>query len=373
MMGEEESQEIPELSKKAYRLLKKDMLQEANAIFEQILSVEENNCYALVGLGDTERKARKYTDAVAHYNRCLATDPENNYALFGLADCYKSLNMHNEAIKLWEQYLEYDPENITVLTRIADAYRKTRDFQKSKTMYTHVLDKDPNNIYALIGMGHLHYNFKSFHDALFYWTKVLENNKGTVDIRVFTSIGNCYRKIKAFQEGIDYFNRSLVVDPENVHALLGIADCYRGIGDQKTSLSYWQRVLEKDPQNKAVLTRMGDAYCALGDYTSAADVYNQALDVDFDVYAFIGLANISKAQGELDEAISTLTRIIRTESKNARLYCDLADCYLRLQQPQSAIDVLTEFQQYERRNHMINSFLRHIRKGDIAGAKPAMS
>ena len=124
--------EISELSKKGYRLLKENRLQEAKEAFSKILNLEENNNYALVGLGDTERKQNHFREAINYYSLCLSCHPGNNYALFGLADCYKALNQYHKAIEIWEQYLVHDDRNITVLTRVADAYRKTRDFKKSK-------------------------------------------------------------------------------------------------------------------------------------------------------------------------------------------------------------------------------------------------
>ena len=160
--------EIAELSKGGYLLLKDNCCDEAMNAFKKILAIDESNNYALVGLGDAERKKENYSKAAEFYSACLEFHPGNNYALFGLADCYKSLGKYDKAIEIWKQYLEYDDKNITVLTRVADAYRKVRDFKHSKVLYLRVLDIEENNPYALIGLGHLHYDFKEYRDALYY-------------------------------------------------------------------------------------------------------------------------------------------------------------------------------------------------------------
>ena len=92
------SGEISELSKKGYSYLKDNRLSDAISAFSQILVLEENNNYALVGLGDSERKQGHYKAAIEYYSRCLACHPGNNYALFGMADCYKALNQYHKAI-----------------------------------------------------------------------------------------------------------------------------------------------------------------------------------------------------------------------------------------------------------------------------------
>ena len=313
-------------------------------MFQKILELESNNNYALVGLGDSERKQNNYNEAIKYYSMCLLHHPGNNYALFGLADCYKALNWYYKAIEIWEQYLIHDDRNITVLTRVADAYRKTHDFKKSKELYLKVLDMEQNNAYALIGLGHLHYDFKEYKDALYYWTKMVELNPDAVDIRVLTSIGNCHRKLKTFDKGIPFFEQALQMDSNNFYALFGLADCYRGLNQQYRAIEYWNKILVLDPGNKVILTRAGDAYRNTGDYETASEYYNKALDIAFDIYAALGLALICKGKGQYDEAAERLASLIRDDPKNYKLYVDLSDCYLKLNRKQDAITCLENFQ-----------------------------
>jgi tetratricopeptide (TPR) repeat protein len=359
VLGEEnrEALEISELSKKGYQLLKENKITEAMDCFGKILLTDESNNYALVGMGDASRKRGSFRDAVEYYRRCLSHHPGNNYALFGLADCYKALNQYHKAIEIWEQYLLHDNKNITVLTRVADAYRKVRDFKHSKAVYLRVLEMEEQNPYAIIGLGHLHYDFKEYRDALFYREKMLEHNKEGVDIRVLTSIGNCHRKLKTFESGIPYFEKALQRDPYNFYALFGLADCYRGLNQQHRSLEYWNRILEQDPRNKVILTRAGDAYRNLNDYEQSMDYYHQALNIEFDTYAVLGLAVVAKAQGKHDEAIESLRRLIQQDPKNYRFYIEIADCWVKKGDKSKAIEFLGEFQKLGIRNTNITDFL----------------
>ena len=99
----DEKNDISELSKKGYLLLKENKTEEAIECFTDILRVSDSNNYALVGMGDANRKQGQYRNAILFYQRCLVFHPGNNYALFGLADCYKALNQYQKAIKIWEQ------------------------------------------------------------------------------------------------------------------------------------------------------------------------------------------------------------------------------------------------------------------------------
>lgn len=352
--------EISELSKRGYQLLKENRIQDAVSAFKKILELEENNNYALVGLGDSERKQSKFKEAIGYYSKCLSCHPGNNYALFGLADCYKAISQYHKAIEIWEQYLVHDDRNITVLTRVADAYRKIHDFKKSKLLYLRVLDMEESNAYALIGLGHLHYDFKEYKDALFYWMRMVDANPDHIDIRVLTSIGNCHRKLKTFDKGLPYFEQALSLDPKNFYALFGIADCYRGMNQQFRSIEYWNKILEMDPRNKVILTRTGDAYRNTGDYATAAEYYNRAMDIDFDIYAALGLALICKGEGKYTEAVARLSSLIKGDVRNYRLYIDLADCYLKMGKKKDALDTLHSFQSLGIKSQAVNDFAEQI-------------
>ena len=91
------SSEISDLSKQGYQLIKDNRIDEAIEAFNKILKIEENNNYALVGLGDAERKQGHFREAESYYSKCLDCHPGNNYALFGLADCYKAMNQYHKA------------------------------------------------------------------------------------------------------------------------------------------------------------------------------------------------------------------------------------------------------------------------------------
>jgi tetratricopeptide (TPR) repeat protein len=352
---------ISELSKRGYQLLKENKTTEAVDCFSRILVTDENNNYALVGMGDATRKRGAFRDAVDYYRRCLSHHPGNNYALFGIADCYKALNQYHKAIEIWEQYLLHDDKNITVLTRVADTYRKIRDYKHSKAVYLRVLEMEEENPYAIIGLGHLHYDFKEYREALFYWEKMIRINNENVDIRVLTSIGNCHRKLKTFEAGIPFFEKALQRDSYNFYALFGLADCYRGLNQQSRSLEYWNRILEQDPRNKVILTRAGDAYRNLNDYDRAVEYYRRALNIEFDTYAVLGLAVVAKAQGKYDEAMESLRRLIQQDPKNYRFYLELADCLMKKGERTQAIETLGEFQKLGMRNAYVMDMLERLK------------
>lgn len=354
--------QISSLSKQGYFLLKHGQIDGAVQMFQKILKIEPDNSYALVGAGDAYKKKGAIQKAIEYYNSCLALYPTNNYAIFGLGDCYKALRDYQKAIDIWQQYDMTGRQNVAVLTRIADAYRKLNDFEHSRDLYLKVLEKEENNNYALIGLGHLFYDHKDYSTALTYWQKVLDNSPVFTDIRVLTAIGNCHRKLKDFEEGLEFFQKALQKEDNNFYALFGLADCYRGLKMQDKAIETWNKLLLLDPRNKVILTRAGDAYRTQGNLDKATDYYQRALKVDFDSYAFMGQALVLKDKGEYESAIVQLKQLLKRDKSDPRFFIELASCYQKIGNLKDALSLLQEYQTTDDKNDIVNAMIENIKQ-----------
>ncbi len=132
------------------------------------------------------------------------------------------------------------------------------------------------------------------------------------------------------------------------------------MNQQFKSIEYWNRILDIDPNNKVILTRAGDAYRTTGNYDKAREYYNKALNIDFDIYAAIGLALLCKGEGNYEEAATRFNRLINNDPKNSRLYVDLADCYISMNRKQDAITLLEDFVKLDNRNPAVRNMLERL-------------
>lgn len=311
--------------------------------FEQALVKDPEDCYALVGLGDLERESNATDAALAYYARCLATDPNNHFALFGAAEALRLAERYAQAAETWEQYLATHDTDVQVLTRAADCNRKAHNKRRAEELYRKALAEEQDNPYALIGLGHLQYETGDYRGALGSWRQVYERDRNGADVRILTSLGNCYRKLHRYNEGLRFFEAALELEHDNFYALYGLADCYRGIRQPERSLDYWRRILDTDPNNRIILTRAGDAYRALGWAEQAADHYRRALEQGFDEYACLGLAILNREAGDLQGAEAQMSDLAAKAPGNARVHVELARTLEELGSIDGAVHTLEEF------------------------------
>jgi tetratricopeptide (TPR) repeat protein len=98
----------------------------------------------------------------------------------------------------------------------------------------------------------------------------------------------------------------------------------------------------------------------MNDFIKAQEYYERALNIEFDTYAVMGLALIAKIQGKYDEAGTSLRRLIQQDSKNSRLFMELADCFLKKGDKNQAVEVLEEYHRLGHRDTKVFEMLEAI-------------
>jgi len=279
-----------------------------------------------------------------------------------LLQLYFQIRGYDRVIEIWERCQESLLGDLSTLLHVADSYRKSKVFQKSKQLYEKVLGIEGGNPYALNGLGHLHFDLQFYREAMDYWQKMLANDPQ--NIKAITAIGNCYRKLKQFERGLDWYEKARKLEADNFYALFGIADCYRGLKMYRKSLEAWEAILAFEPDNKIIITRAADAYRNLGELTSAETYYRRALELDFDIYAVLGLAAVYRTEGKYRQSIMALEEILRRYPTNQRAVLEIADNYVGLGEVNRAIDTLQDFVKAAGDNEIISEKLRSLLKSD---------
>jgi len=92
------------------------------------------------------------------------------------------------------------------------------------------------------------------------------------------------------------------------------------------------------------------------------EYYQRALNIEFDLYAVIGLALISKIKGEHLQAIESLTGLLAQNPKNHRLVVEIADSYIKLGNSEAAEETLNRFMRLGGKNVKVSEMLKYLQK-----------
>ena len=123
-------------------------------------------------------------------------------------------------------------------------------------------------------------------------------------------LGTIRAKQNRLYEAETLFIRSTVNNPRYTAARMNLAYLYLQKRDPAKAVVQLKEVLISEPANTEVMVMLGDAYVATNALAEAEEQYLSALDGRLDnAGALLGLAQISRAKGELKEVTIYLTRV----------------------------------------------------------------
>jgi tetratricopeptide (TPR) repeat protein len=124
-----------------------------------------NETRVLTALGDCERMAERFGKALDWYKKAAAKGDRGVPILLGLADSYRGLRSYSEAKEFYERILDKEPDNRAVLTRAGDVCVTVGELELAGIYFDRALKmgRDP---YALIGLARIRKRAGDFRGAL---------------------------------------------------------------------------------------------------------------------------------------------------------------------------------------------------------------
>lgn len=349
----------------------------SDADFQKVIEIDKGDARGYLGIGRNAIEQGQYEKALSQYDLAikLAPDYSSGYSFraevylyqekWALAadDIIKALSIDLDRMAFYElQY--YIPE---------EGY----EIVKSKLKIQ--MTKEPTNYLWPYCIAVLCEDFNDYTGAIEYYEKSNSLNAGSVTLR---NLAQCYYDIEDYEQALNYADRSLDMDDEDVNTLKLKADILGSLGrydecleerDKCVSLypevadGYYYRANDYlavrkykeavDDFNTAillspelqeipfVLIRRGDAYRFLGKTKEASDDYNQVIKLEADSvsrawtpFAYSGLGNAEKA---IEAMNYTLENDTTATDVAGNLY-NAACIYARLGMKEKGISVLKE-------------------------------
>ena len=120
-------------------------------------------------------------------------------------------------------------------------------------------------------------------------------------------IGESLEKLENYQEAIQWYEKSTVIDPSYSEGWYGIAVCYLFLNLYNDALYYVNQAISKDEENPDFWFTLGNVHTHLGSQIDAIKAYSRTTELDpYDDEAWLNLAHLNFTQGETEKAITIL-------------------------------------------------------------------
>ena len=192
------------------RLLLSEVLLSAGE-YEEIIHIlkdlaKSGNLKALQILGDALEKSGRYDDAIAIYDRIVEIDENNINALKGLARIYLKKKDLENARNVLENLVKIVPENKEVNEDLAFVYSSLGEYEKALKYINQAIILDPENKFFYNSKGLILLNMKLYDDAKKAFEKALSIDPEFRD--AMEGLKDCERKIE--EQEIEKYARKVL-------------------------------------------------------------------------------------------------------------------------------------------------------------------
>mgnify|MGYP001031793083 CR=1 FL=1 len=287
----ESSNKISNLLSKASLYLFQDKPDDALNIFDKLLKIDQNNCFALMGKAQIIlNKSKNYNAALKLYQQVLVLNPlMKPDPRIGIGICFWLLKDEKMALKSWERALELDPKNVKAkillnLSQFNSCFTSSRSDDEFLQNYkacvdtaTRLYKQSTDDYVILLVLASYFFSREDFDNVEKIVNKILSDifggdslklkNMGKTSKYQSTILSQCSLWLGKvafakgdFTQSQKYFNESIKLNESNLQAKLGLGQSQINRGSFEDAIMTYESILKTNPKCLEVNYSLGVLY-----------------------------------------------------------------------------------------------------------------
>lgn len=174
----EETPEIDGLCQEARRCLKQRELDQAIALFQQVLEIDGDHVVALEGLAAASFYAESYDEAIEHFGRLAVLKPSDARPHINLGAVYSRLKQYGQAVEALRKAVQKDSRSSEAFYNLGIAYRNLEEMSMAMQAYRETLRLNPEMPEAHVNLANLYVEMSNFRTAITHYNEALKLKPG---------------------------------------------------------------------------------------------------------------------------------------------------------------------------------------------------
>ncbi len=247
-------------------------------------------------------------------------------------------NRLEDALEAYEKALVCDPSADYIKQKLPLLLMKMGDTDQAKTVLEEAIQRQPQNTARRALLASIHIQQQQHRRAVEQYRAIIayDPENGQILLR----LGALLSQLGDYDEARLILDRLLELDQEIYLARLYLARLAVRQDDTETAVRHYRAALQLNWSAELVY-ELADVYQKEGRYQEAVDILRAVLaDNEADEQARLGIVQALLAQEREEEAIAELGLARQFSSSPERLSVVISRLYLRIDQPEKAIDNL---------------------------------
>ncbi|MDT9234645.1 MULTISPECIES: tetratricopeptide repeat protein [Limnospira] len=209
-----------ELLRQANQLKRSGKLDEAIALYHQVIDINPHFAWAYHGLGDAWAKQGNLDEAVAWYSECLKIHPDSAWLYYSLGEVLAELGDLEAAVDYLQKAIDIKPDFHKFYHRLSILLRLKNKIPEAINNYKIALEIHPNLSYLnnqeLLDYAQLASNQYDWFMAIRLWTIALEKQGTNASVMIYYQLSCAYRKIRALDTAQAIVSSGIIKYPNEI-------------------------------------------------------------------------------------------------------------------------------------------------------------
>jgi len=304
-------------------------LNEAQAIYQQVIAMQANHFDALQLLGTLYIQTRQFINAVDFLTRALQFNPKHAACYSNLGIALKELKRLDEALKCYDVAISIKPDYAEAHCNRGNILIELKRFDEALESCDKAILVKPDFAEAHSNRGNALKELKRLNEALESYKKAILLNPNYVE--AYSNLGNILIELRRLDEALESCNKAILLKPDFAEAHSNRGNALRELKRLDEALQSCDVAISIKPDYAEAHCNRGNALIELKRLNEALESYNKAslLKPDF-AEAYFNRGNIYKELGCYDEAINDYDNALKLKPDIDWAYGNLIHLRMRV-------------------------------------------
>jgi tetratricopeptide (TPR) repeat protein len=303
----------------------------ADQVYQAAAHLDQHLAEAPYRLGTNALRARRYTEAIAHFQQALRRHPGLVHAVQGMGLAYAEQGQTAQAEAQFQAALRLAPDFAEAYIHLGKLYASTRRLDEAATMYRTVIRLQPEQAQGYHNLGTILATQGQTEAAIAQLQEALRRNPHF--LAAHNDLGTLYAEHGELARAIAAFQAALRSDATFVPAHYNLALAYGASGDLTAMQRQLHETLRLNPRHPEAHLNLGLGYLQQGQAAAAVRQFRTLVELApqmADAHYFLTVAYAQNGQAEA--MLAPLQQAVRLDPRHARAHSALAALYLERQQ-----------------------------------------
>ncbi|MBN1569445.1 MAG: tetratricopeptide repeat protein [Acidobacteria bacterium] len=259
----------------AVKLHQAGRLDEAEAVYRQILAVEPAQSDAIHLLGVIAYQRKRFDEAIDLIGRAIAlnkriADYHNN-----LGNVFLAQHRLKEAEDCYRRALKLNPGYSDAHNNMGNVLKDLGKFEEAASSYERALRFNPKRAEIHNNVGMVLERLGRYEDAVRHYREAVHLKPDFCD--AYANMGSALKSQGRLQEAVESCAKALQINPAHALALFNMGNALAQGGKIEQGVAYYRKALQADPNLSEAHLNLGHALCDEGKKEEAAVHMQQAL------------------------------------------------------------------------------------------------